>query len=133
MCSMRLEHVALQVSDPVAMAEWYVAHVGCSVARSGGEPSFARFLLDSSGSALIEIYRNPAAPVPDYRAMHPLLLHLAFISQDPAADRDRLVAAGAEIADDLAVTPAGDRLVMLRDPWNIPLQLVRRADPMLTP
>jgi hypothetical protein len=31
----------------------------------------------------------------------------------------------------LTTTPAGDSLVMLRDPWGIALQLVKRAQPML--
>jgi glyoxylase I family protein len=128
---MRLEHVALQVPDPAAMADWYVAHLGCSVARAGGEPAFARFLLDGSGSAMIEVYRNPRAPVPDYARIDPLLVHLAFVSNDLAADRDRLVAAGASVAEDVARTPAGDEILMLRDPWHVPLQLVKRAEPML--
>ncbi len=129
---MRLEHIALQVPDPAAMAEWYVTHLGCSVARTGGEPAFARFLLDASGSSMIEIYRNPRVPVPDYASVDALLIHLAFVSDDLAADRDRLVAAGARLVEDIIETPAGDALLMLRDPWQIPLQLVKRAEPMLS-
>ena len=128
---MRIEHVALQVPDPVAMADWYVAHTGCSVARAGGAPAFVRFLLDGAGSAMLELYRNPQVPVPDYAAMDPQLLHIAFLSGNLTADRDRLLAAGATVAGDLLETPAGDRLIMLRDPWNVPLQLVTRADPMI--
>jgi catechol 2,3-dioxygenase-like lactoylglutathione lyase family enzyme len=128
---MRIEHFALQVPDPVAMADWYVKHLGCSIARSGGEPAHARFVLEGSGSVMIEIYRNPRVAVPDYNAIDPLLLHLAFLSDKPAADRDWLVKAGARVAEDLTATPAGDQLVMLRDPWGIALQLVKRATPML--
>ena len=128
---MKIEHLALQVADPVAMADWYVAHLGCSVARSGGPPLNARFLLDSAGSVMVEIYHNPTVAVPAYSAMSPLLLHLAFLSNDPAADRDRLVRAGATIADDLTTTPAGDQILMLRDPWSLPIQFVKRAHPML--
>ena len=129
---MNIEHVALQVPDPAAMADWYVQHLGCSIKRSAGEPSFVRFLMDGSGDAMIELYRNPRVPLPDYRAMDPMLLHVAFVSGDPRADRDRLVAAGATVADDYTKTPAGDELVMLRDPWGVALQLVKRSDPMLT-
>lgn len=128
---MNIEHVALQVPEPVAMAEWYVQHLGCSVARSTGEPSFIRFLMDGAGAAMIEIYRNPRVAVPDYRAMDPMLVHVAFLSDNPAADRDRLVAAGATIAEDLVTTPAGDEVLILRDPWGIALQLIKRATPML--
>jgi uncharacterized glyoxalase superfamily protein PhnB len=64
--------------------------------------------------------------------MDPSLVHLAFVSPDPQADRDRLVAAGASIVEALLQTPAGDELVMLRDPWGLALQLVKRAKPMIT-
>lgn len=133
MSSMKMEHCALQVPDPVAMADWYVEHVGCRVARAGEEAPFVRFLLDGSGSVMIEIYRNPLLPVPAYLDLDPLLFHIAFLSDDLAADRDRLVSAGATIATDIVTSPAGDQLLMLRDPWSIPLQLVKRADPMLGP
>lgn len=129
MRAMKLEHFALQVPDPVAMADWYVKHLGCTIARAGGEPSHGRFL--SVGGVLLEIYRNPKAPIPDYKAIDPLLLHLAFASQNLKADRDRLVQAGARIADDISTTPAGDELMMLRDPWDIALQFVKRSEPMM--
>jgi predicted enzyme related to lactoylglutathione lyase len=80
---------------------------------------------------LIEIYKGAGAPTPDYPAMHPAQLHLAFVSENLKADRDRLVAAGAKIVDDFFTSPAGDQLVMLRDPWGIALQLVKREAPML--
>ena len=127
---MRLEHCALQVPDPVPMADWYVKHLGCTVARSGGAPNHARFI--QAGPVLIEIYQSTSAPTPDYHAMHPAQLHLAFVSENLKADRDRLVGAGAKIVDDYFTNPAGDELLMLRDPWGIGLQLVKRATPMLT-
>lgn len=130
--AMNIEHVALQVPDSVAMADWYVNHLGCSIKRSTGEPAFIRFLMDGSGDAMMELYCNPKVAVPDYQAMDPLLVHIAFVSADPQRDRDRLVAAGASVVDDYTKTPAGDELVMLRDPWGIALQLVKRASPMLT-
>ena len=129
---MNIEHVALQVPDSVAMADWYVNHLGCSIKRSTGEPAFIRFLMDGSGDAMMELYRNPRVAVPDYHAMDPMLVHIAFVSEDPQRDRDRLVAAGASVVDDYTKTPAGDELVMLRDPWGIALQLVKRASAMLT-
>jgi glyoxylase I family protein len=127
---MKIEHVALQVEDPAGMARWYVEHLGCTIARVGGAPAFMHFLRDGAGTSMLELYRNPRVAVPDYASMDPMLVHVAFVSTDPAADRDRLVAAGATVADDLVRTPAGDELVMLRDPWGVALQLARRAQPM---
>jgi len=128
---MKIEHFALQVSDPARMAAWYVAHLKLSVVRETDAPTYQRFLSDSSGSILLEFYRNPRVPVPDYAMMDPLLLHIAFVSENPAADRDRLVKAGATLADELTIAPNGDSLVMLRDPSGVALQLVKRVEPML--
>jgi glyoxylase I family protein len=126
---MRLEHCALQVPDPIAMADWYVKNLGCTVARSFGAPNFGHFI--AAGPVLIELYKNQNVPNPDYHSMHPSHLHLAFASENVQTDRDRLIAAGAKIFEDYFRNPAGDELVMLRDPWGIGLQLVKRAKPML--
>ncbi len=128
---MQIEHIAWQVKDPVALAEWYARHFGFRVVRKGGEPARAHFLADSSGRVIIEVYCNPAASIPDYPAQSPLILHLAFTVPDAAEDRDRLIKAGATLAEDITTTPAGDTLAMLRDPWGFPIQLVKRRQPML--
>ena len=127
---MRVEHAAWQVEDPVAAAEWYVEHLGMRVVRSDGPPAYARFLADATGRVLLEIYNNPRVSVPDYRRTDPLIIHLAFAVDDVGAERDRLVAAGASVVQDLNRTEAGDQLAMLRDPWGFPIQLVKRAQPM---
>jgi catechol 2,3-dioxygenase-like lactoylglutathione lyase family enzyme len=127
---LRVEHLALNVADPLAMAAWYVTHLGMRVVRTVDGPSHTRFLADSAGATVIEIYRSSKAPVPDYAAMDPLVLHLAFDSRDPEADRDALVQAGATEASDSRL-PDGSRLLMLRDPWGLALQLCARATPLL--
>jgi len=123
---MRLEHVALNVADPDALAQWYVAHMGMQIARHTPLPNRTYFLADSAGRSVIEVYRNPAAPVPDYASIAPLMLHLAFLTDDIEADRVRLIAAGAVQAAELEITPANDRLLFLRDPWQLTIQLVQR-------
>jgi hypothetical protein len=79
---------------------------------------------------MIELYNNPPGEVPAYGSMNPLILHIAFISDDPATDKKRLMEAGATLEGD-QVLQDGSRLVMLRDPWGLSLQLCRRAKPML--
>ncbi|MDR2862956.1 MAG: VOC family protein [Puniceicoccales bacterium] len=128
---MVIEHVAFQHPDPAAAAEWYSKHLGLRIARASTGPAQARFLADSAGRTVLEIYNNAAAPVPDYPAQSPLVLHVAFLSADLAADTARLVAAGAKAVEAPAATPSGDTLAMLRDPWGIPLQLVSRAKPLV--
>jgi len=130
MTALPFEHLALNVSDPVAVADWYVTHVGMEVVRTGEPPVRMHFLTDAARAMLIELYFNPSAPVDAYAAMSPLQLHLAFSSADPDADTARLVAAGATLVEHLR-QPDGSQLVMLRDPWGLPIQLARRTVPML--
>jgi len=128
---MKIEHFALQTERPAEMADWYCSHLGFTVARAADAPVPVRFLADASGQVMLEIYKNPAVTVPDYASMDPLLLHIAFVCEDLAATAERLVAAGATLVSAPAVQPGGDELAMLRDPWGLAIQLVRRAKPML--
>lgn len=127
---MKLEHFALNVSEPLAMADWYVQHLGLQIVRQKKEPPYTTFLGDDSGQILIEIYKNPPEDVPSYQQMNPLLLHLAFVSDDPQKDKQRLLNEGAGSVEDL-VMEDGTQLFMLRDPWGLAFQLCKRAEPML--
>ncbi|GGK85471.1 VOC family protein [Rufibacter glacialis] len=127
---MKLEHFALNVEDPVAMSAWYVQHLGLRVVRQMKEAPFTTFLADDSGRIMVEIYLNPAHEVPPYRTMNPLLVHLAFVSENPTLDKDRLCAAGATEVTNQHLED-GSHLIMLRDPWGLALQLCKRGAPML--
>jgi glyoxylase I family protein len=122
---MKIEHVAFQVADPAAMAQWYVKHLGFSVRRSSESPVVARFIADISGEVMLEIYHNPKVPVPDYPAMDPALLHVAFVCDNLPETVARLAAAGATLVSGLQIL-GGDELAMLRDPWGLPIQLAKR-------
>ena len=128
----RLEHVAINVEDPAGMAKWYCDNLGMKIIRKGPAPANMHFISDAGGNMMLEIYHNPPDAVPDYRSMNPLLLHIAFMVDDVEKTRRRLVAAGASIATDITVTDSGDKLLMLRDPWGVSIQFVKRADPMLS-
>lgn len=130
MPALSIEHIACNVSDPAAMAAWYVANLGMRIVRQSPTAPFIHFLADAGGRTVIEIYSNAADPVPDYPKMHPLRLHIAFATSDPDASRAALVAAGATAVDD-QTTADGSRLIMLRDPWGLPLQLCKRPSPLL--
>lgn len=120
----------MNVENPPAMAAWYAWHLGMQVVRQMPEAPFTTFLADESGRIMVEIYRNPADEVPDYRRMNPLLVHLAFVSERPAEDKERLLQAGASLETEQHLED-GSHLVMLRDPWGLALQLCKRAVPML--
>ncbi|MBM4025642.1 MAG: VOC family protein [Planctomycetes bacterium] len=128
---MRLEHIGLNVADPVKAAQWYVDNLGMKVLREGPPPMNGRFIGDADGNMMLELYHNPPDAVPNYAAIDPLLLHIAFHADDVEAIRAKLIAAGATAVDEVTTTPAGDKLAMLRDPWGLPIQFVHRADPML--
>jgi glyoxylase I family protein len=128
---MKIEHLALQVPDPVALARWYHEQLGLSIKRSQTESPFGQFLADDGDAVMLEFYNHPKAPVPDYRAIDPLVLHIAFWADDVAGTRARLIAAGATPQGEVVETPAGDQLAMLRDPWGIPIQFVKRAARMI--
>jgi catechol 2,3-dioxygenase-like lactoylglutathione lyase family enzyme len=127
---MKIEHFAVQVADPVAMAAWYVQHLGMTVQRAQDAEPFAHFIADDSGKVMIEIYRNPKVAVPDHAAADPLLLHLAFVSDNPDADAKRIEAAGASLVERIDKGD-GDLVIMMRDPWGLAIQFCRRAEPMV--
>ena len=128
---MKIEHVAFNVADPIAMAKWYEANLAMRTVRSVGPPTHTRFLADASAQMMIEIYNHPKASVPDYRQIDPLILHLAFTADDVRATRARLLQAGCTAEGEITVTDSGDELAMLRDPWGFAIQLVKRRVPML--
>lgn len=127
---MKLEHVALNVKDPAAAAAWYVRYLGMTVVRKLDKFPFTHFLADDGASMLIEIYNNPPDAVPPYATMNPGLLHLAFVSENPEADKAALIKAGATAVDESRLDD-GSLVIMLRDPWGLAIQLCRRTRPML--
>jgi glyoxylase I family protein len=129
--TLKIEHVAFQVDDPVAVAKWYVAHLGLTMKRAYPERPFGQFLADDGDAVMLEFYNNPKASVPDYRQIDPLVLHVAFYTDDIASARSRLLSAGATAEGDIVATDSGDHLAMLRDPWGMAVQLVHRAQQMI--
>lgn len=128
---MKIEHLAMNVPDPLAMARWYVDHLGLTVKRRFLEAPWGHFLADDSGTVMIEIYGNSQAPALDLPKVAPPALHLAFLSKDIAADVARLTTAGATLVSGPETAANGDGLAMLRDPWGVCLQLVKRSQPMI--
>lgn len=130
--TMKIEHFAINVEDPVAMADWYIKNLDMSCVRKMDCAPYTHFLGDTGGRVMLEIYNNPPGQVPDYASMHPLMLHLAFVSKSPTTDKDRLIKAGAKLVEEQKLED-GSHLIMLRDPWNFPIQLCKRGKPMLKP
>ena len=127
---MKIEHVAFNVKDSRALADWYVEHLGMTIIRSFDEPPYIRFLGDDDNTTLLEVYSNPIGEYVEYGSFHPVTFHIAFTVEDMESTRQRLVDAGGTLDGDIDHTPVGDRLAFVRDPWGNAVQLVQRKTPM---
>ena len=131
MSGMNIEHIGFNIADPVAAAEWYCKNLGMTIARQSGPPANGRFLADTRGKMMLEFYHNSKVAVPDYRNLHPIALHVALNVDDVAAARASLVKAGGTAEGEVTTNDDGDVLAMVRDPWGLTLQLLKRAKPLL--
>ena len=129
--TMNLEHIALNHPDPVNAAKWYANNLDMQIIRTSDSSPFIHFLADKAGQGLIELYNNPKASVPDYPSQSPLILHIAFSVEDLAGTIARLQEAGATVESEGTKNSRGDELAMVRDPWGVCLQLVKRNNPLI--
>jgi len=127
---MIFEHFALNVPDAKEWAAWYTKNCGMKVLRSMAVPPYTHFLADSTSRMVVEVYSNPEDPIPDYSNLHPLRFHFAFAVNDPNTIKEKLIQAGASFVKEDR-PEEGSLLIMLRDPWGIPLQLCSRKNPMI--
>jgi catechol 2,3-dioxygenase-like lactoylglutathione lyase family enzyme len=125
---MKFEHFALNVPDVRAMSLWYVDHLGMKIVRSKEEAPYTKFLADETGRVIFEIYTNSSVPMPDYAVVPPLNFHIGFAADDAQATQSRLESAGASLFKEDTLDD-GSRLLMMRDPWGVPIQLCQRATP----
>ncbi|MCQ2393546.1 MAG: VOC family protein [Kiritimatiellae bacterium] len=119
---MVLEHIGLNVAEPQKVMAWWCENLGFT-------QTHPVFIVDSSGRMAIEFYRNDAAPITDFTTVNPNTVHIAFTSEDTEADAARLVAAGATLVE--TIHREGFDMAMLRDPFGIPVQFVKRAQSIL--
>jgi catechol 2,3-dioxygenase-like lactoylglutathione lyase family enzyme len=128
---MDIEHIALNVPDPVRMTAWYVEHLALRVVRKLDQAPFTHFVADHAGRVVLELYHHTRATIPNYASLEPLTLHIAFKADDVAAAQKRLLAAGATPAGEIVTTETGDVMTFVRDPWGVTIQLVKRAQALL--
>ena len=125
---MKFEHFAINVPDVRAASIWYVDHLGLRIVRSIEEPPHTKFLADETGRVIVELYTNTSVSAPDYATIPPLNFHIAFVAEDARATQIRLEGAGASPFSEDTLAD-GTVLVMMRDPWGVPIQFCQRTRP----
>jgi len=123
---MVFEHFALNVNNIEEIVKWYTGSLGLKIVSEQKEPPFMTFLADSSGRVIMELYYRPDEHITNFKTQHPLTFHVAFISENAEQDKTRLLELGALFVEEVKKED-GSLLVMLRDPWGMPLQLCQRA------
>ncbi len=123
---MIFEHFAINVNNVDAVVKWYVSHLGLKVVNQQKELPFMTFLADSSDRVIMELYQRADAMMTNFAIQHQLTFHVAFVSENAQKDSDRLQAEGATFIEEV-YKEDGSHLVMLRDPWGMPLQLCERS------
>ncbi|HMB64854.1 MAG TPA: VOC family protein [Eudoraea sp.] len=125
---MVFEHFALNVGHIHEVREWYTAHLGLTIVSEQTDLPWMTFLADSSGRVVMELYHRPDEAITNFKDHHPLTFHVAFVSKDAEKDKRRLMEQGASFVEEIKKED-GSRLVMMRDPWGLPLQLCQRTRP----
>ena len=125
--NMKIEHIGLAVSNPISMANWYVEHLGFIIRRQNGDDHKGlAFISDPEQGTMLELFENNVTPPLGSYNLSPLAVHIAVTSQNPEADMQRLIEAGAVYMEGDARKTTGDVLVLLRDPWGNVIQLAKR-------
>lgn len=128
---LRPEHVAFNVADSRIRAAWYQSELGLTAKRKGDAPGYGFFLADPGEHMMLEFYQNSDHPMLDLPNVSYMSVHLAFMVTDILAAKEKLLAKGAAVAEDVSTTPSGDHVLMMRDPWGLSIQLAKRVTSML--
>ncbi len=125
-----IEHMAFMVADPEAAVAWYCEYLGLREVRRGGGGDI--FVSDETGQVVLQLEDARLVPgekeEPGYGSRDARVLHLAFSVEDVVGEQKRLIQAGAKAEGDVLVTVDGDEMALLRDPWGLAFQLVKRKD-----
>lgn len=128
---MIFEHFAVNVPNPKEMVAWYQKNLQMECHKSMDQPPYMHFLADESGRLVMEIYSNDAAEIPDYNNQHPLTFHIAFATDNAEQMRNHLIHQGVSVVEEQN-PEEGTQLIMMRDPFGIPLQICQRAKSFAT-
>ena len=126
-----IQHIGLNVNNPVEVANWYIQNLGMKLIRQGNAPQFVTFIAGAGGNMEMEFYNKEKFKKIDFQKIDVMSFHFAFLTDSIGIIKKKLIDAGAKLVDKITETPTGDKVAMLRDPWGMPLQLVERSIPMI--
>ncbi|MDH7603336.1 MAG: VOC family protein [Melioribacter sp.] len=129
--SIRFEHIGINVKDPITAARWYSENLNMKILREGTAPNYSTFVADSSIHMMIEFNYNKDFPTIDSLNFNYDSFHLAFCVFNINMIKEKLLNAGATVLSDLRKTDSGDQVLVLKDPWGLPIQFVQRVKPMI--
>ncbi len=89
-------------------------------------------MIDRPDGTVLELFKLPDVPPVDVRAMQAIQLHLAIECDDPKAETDRLVEAGAEFVGECPRNAYPGEKYFVRDPWGLVLQVINRGENLQT-
>jgi predicted enzyme related to lactoylglutathione lyase len=124
--AVRFEHMAINVDNPKAIADWYVKYVGLEILSASKKMIFVR---DPGSHFMFELYKKPNANG-SYSSMNHAATHVAFSTGDAQALSKKMVEGGAKILK-TTTNPAGDTVINMKDPWGNKLQVIHRVKPKL--
>jgi catechol 2,3-dioxygenase-like lactoylglutathione lyase family enzyme len=111
------------------MGEWYRDNLGFKILRRAGDDvDGVSFVVDGEGKTVLELGKLPEGPPLDGRSLLPLQLHIAVECEDPNAEAERLISAGAELLGESPRSSYKGEKILIRDPWGYTIQLVNRKN-----
>jgi catechol 2,3-dioxygenase-like lactoylglutathione lyase family enzyme len=122
------EHIALLLPDAEKATEWYCSNLDMKIVNKG---TGSIFVTDKAKNIMFEFLINHGVKPLNFKEINALSMHIAFHVRDAEKLKKKLVESGASIESELTTTDSGDKIMILRDPWGVPLQFVERKNPML--
>ena len=124
--SIRFEHIAIDVENPKAVADWYVKYMGLTIIS---ESKKMIFVGDPDHHCMFELYKKPGVKGRFSSLSHDSS-HVAFATDDAAGLSKSMVEGGAKILKQFT-NPVGDIVINMTDPWGNNLQIIQRVKPKL--
>jgi glyoxylase I family protein len=125
---MKLEHVGLCIENPISAAEWWVANLGFEFIRKlGTDEGGVAFITDNQGT-VIEFGKLEEVPSLNLSGLEFIQLHFAIECNNTEQEAERLVKKGATLIGESPRNAYNNEKLIIRDPWDICIQLIKRKD-----